>query len=246
MWIMGAHKMFQVGATGSGSVDGDSYDPQNLCDNDPHSLIRTAAGSFSFTIARSPGLAGINGLVITNHNLDAGKTVSFTGLGDITTLDVPPDDIRLTAYARLATPVAGTTTTTDVASSGHAQACIVGEILIGVFEELFAIAPRPGITSRGFGLKHPGDFGGMDYARGAFARDPISVTADLTADEFAILDACYKASWENSRPTVIIPYDESPDAWVVKWEQYVVSPEHQGYWPIAVTWSEIARFRLPA
>lgn len=243
MWIMGAHKMFQVGSTVSGTVDGASYDPQNLCDNDPHNPIRTPGGSFSFTIARTPGLAGINGLVVTNHNLDAGLTVTFSGLGTLETLAVPQNDVRRSAYALLATPVAGTITSTTVSGSGNSQAVVIGEVIIGIFEQLYAIAPEPGLHRRGFGTPNPGEFGGMAYERGADAIDTLTVTASVTAAELAILDACWEASRGGSRPTVVLPYDDaSPEAWVVTWEDYQVSPVHRGYFKVAITWREISKF----
>lgn len=243
MRIMGAHKMLQLGASVAGTVDGDTYDPDALCDGDPHNPVRTPDGTVNFTVTALAALSGINGLVLVNTNLAAGIVVTFSGLGTVTTLTVPENDIRLNPY-ELLDPAAGSVSGfTLTASAGIAA--VIGDAIAGIFEEIFPIGPGPSSPFEEFGIPHAGEFRGLAYSKGGEARG-FGGTGLITGDEKAILDACWRASRDNSRPTVIIPYDWSDDAWVVLWDSYEVKPYDETFWELSVSWREPPRLRWPA
>ena len=258
MLIMSAHEMLTLNATvGDASpsqLDGDSYDAANLCDGDPHNPIRTDGGTFSFGITGSAALSGITGLVVSHHNLDEGLTVGFSGLGNVTTLAVPENGIRLNPYAVVTASGAVSSTTVSLAGSpGNSEDCVIGEVFAGIFREVLSLPYGSGFQFIGYGLPHPGEFGGMAYDKGGEARGAFGGTVYLDDDARAILLTAFRASRNNSRPTVIVPYYEagdadatSPDAWVVTWEQYEERPLTKDLWEVSVVWREVARLRWPA
>lgn len=244
MLIMGAHHMLNEGATVVGANTAAGYFDADLVNGEPHDIVRTDSGSFSVDISRMPGLSLIDALVLGYHNLDAGLVVTFSGLGTVTTLSVPENDIRLNPYTRLVSP-SGLVTAVTVAASGNSEDCQLGAIYIGRFAEIHPVAGGPQFSMLGFGIPHPGEFGGRGYAKGGEARR-FGGTGWVTDAEKQVLDACWRASRENSRPTIIVPYDWSDDAWDVNWESYDPRPHQDDGYEVSIVWAEVSRVSLPA
>ena len=251
MLIMSAHEMLTLNATvGDASpsqMDGDSYAAANLCDGDPHNPIRTTLGTFSFSVTGAAALVGINGLVVSHHNLDEGLSVNFSTLGDVEMPAVPENDIRLNGVEIL-NPAAGSTASTTVSLSGspaNSNPCVIGEVFAGIFREVRSLAVGATFQPISYGIQHPGEFGGMAYDKGGEAR-LFGGAVHLNDAAKAILDAAWRASKANSQPTVIVPDASVNDAWVVTWETYDPQALHPGIWRVEVVWREVARLRWPA
>lgn len=238
--IMGAHEMLNVGSTVTGTVDGSSYLPQYLCDNDPGEPIKTPDGSASFLITGAAAITGIDGMVVVNSNLDAGIVVTFSGLGTVTMPAVRKNGIRYNGYTRLATP-AGSVGSTTLSLAGNSNDVVIGEGVVGIFRSINAMPPGPTYSVHGFGIPHPGEFGGPAYSKGGRARryGGTVLVDDATK---AILDACEEASRENSLPTILVPKPSLNDAWYVIWESYETSPLEPNLWAVSVTWLELTNF----
>ena len=243
MLIMGAHKMLTLGAAVTGTVDGPPYTAAALCDGDPHEPIRVADGVVDFDLVPVVSVDGVNGIVIANANLDEDAVVSFSDLGDVVGLPVPENGVRLNPYTLITPAVDGLVAIT--VSGPLTAPAVIGEAIAGVFEEIFPVAGGPSSPFEGFGIDHPGEFRGLAYERGAEARG-FGGTGLVTAAEKAILDSCWRASRENSRPTVIVPFAWSDDAWLVLWEQYEARPFDDDRWEVSVSWRELPRYRWPA
>lgn len=243
MLIMGAHKMLRA-ASVTGTVDGDSYDPDDLCNHDPHNPVKTPSGSASFTVTAVASLTGINGIALVNTNLDVSIVATFSGLDTVTALPVPENDIRLNPFKQLASP-AGSVSGYTLSLSGNSADVTIGEAVAGIFEEVFPLPARPSSPYEGFGIMHPGEFGGMAYSKGGEARG-FGGTGLVTDAEKVILESCYRASRENSLLTIIVPFDWADDAWAVIWDQFEAKPHSDDQWEVTVVWREIARLRWPA
>ncbi len=253
MRFMPPHTMMTLGAAVTGTVDAD-YDANWLCDGEPSFPIRTLAGSpnsASYTITGTSQT--VNGVVVANHNLDAGTVVTF-GSGVTATVvapDVPPNDIRLNALALIPAVTAAGCVLTIASYSGP---IIIGEVLIGEFLEIRTLPPESNMTSQMFQVENQGEFGGLSQDRGAEART-FGGTIYVTDAMKKLLDDWYRACRNNSLPSVIIPIDDSDfgspvpvvdqDPWVVKWVTYSPRPIMVDIWVVDVAWQELPRYRWP-
>lgn len=254
MLIMGAHEMVTTGATAAGTV-ADTYEADSLVNGDPHDPIRTDDGSATFTVTGVASL-DVDGIVLANHNLDAGITVDFGIFGPVVTPAIPPGGIRLNAWAQLTTPVAGADFTLSL--SGNSTDVIIAAAIAGVFHAVQTLPASPTFQFKGYGIPHPGEFGGLAYAKGGESRS-YGGRVLLYDTDAAVLLSCYRASEENSLPTVIVPKPEETDptsplygAWVVTWDTFEPQPiqpadeGQEGLWGVNVLWREIARLKWPA
>ncbi len=254
MKFMSPHLMMTLGASVSGTVDGDSYDANWLCDGDPSFPIKTTSGSASFTITGT-STSGINGVVVANHNLDEGASITFGGGVSASLLApaVPANDIRVNAWDTITSTSASGCT---FAVSGNSNPVIVGEVLVGVFQEMRTLPPNPDAPMRPFQVPFSGEYGGMAYDRGAEARS-LSGTVYVRHSTKILVDEWYRACRNNSRPSVIVPFehevaspgspsgDTDQDAWVVLWDVYNPRPYVRDYWALQVGWTELPRYRWP-
>lgn len=243
MWIMAAHEMLTLGATVVGDVD-DTYTPGDLCDGDTSSPIRVDDGNVSLAIT---GLAAqpVNGLVLANHNLDAGVVATFSGIGSVTAPPVPPGRIRFNAHALLEAPVTVGATTLTLAAGGPV---FIGEAIAGLYREVWTLPPESDHPHQGFAILPSGEYPMLGYSKGAQARR-FGGSVWLTDFDYAILRDAYLASEESSLPTVIIPFPDEPslDPWVVVWETWNPKPGPvPDTWLCEATWSETPpRYRWP-
>lgn len=251
--FMSPHLMMTLGASVSGSVDGDSYDANWLCDGDLSFPIKTTSGSASFTITGT-SVSGINGVVVANHNLDEGASISFSGgvTASILAPEVPPNDIRLNAWDEI-TPVSASGCSFSV--SGNSAPVIVGEVLVGQFQTIRLLPPGSDSDMRMFQVPYSGEYGGLSYDRGAESRS-LSGTVYVRHSEKILVDAWFRACRNNSLPSVIIPFehpdvaspgsgDTDQDAWVVIWDGYNPRPYVKDIWALQLGWTELPRYRWP-
>ena len=250
MRFMSPHLMMTLGASVSGTVDSD-YDANWLCDGDPSFPIRTTT-SASYTITGS-STADIDGIVVANHNLDAGTNVVFSsGLtATVVADDVPPNDIRLNAFATI-TPATASGCTLTI--TGHSGPIVIGEVLIGQFQEMRTLPPSSNLSMVPFEVPNAGEFGGLSQDRGAESR-VFGGTVYVDEATKGLLDDWYRACRNNSLPSVIVPIEAtaliSPgplvEAWVVKWITYSPRPYlvALGQWEVEVAWQELPRYRWP-
>lgn len=244
MYLMGAHKMRSLGAAVSASVDA-TYTAGDLCDGDPSTPIRVAGGSLSAALAFGSGT--INGLILANHNLNEGETGSFSGLGTVTAPAVPPGDIRLNAMTLLTSPVTAGSTTLTIATGSPAHPIVIGEAIVGLFEDVWTLPPGSDHEHRGFSVLADGEYPRLAYSKGAQARR-FGGTVFLTDAEYLIVRDAYLASEENSLPTAIVPFPEEAalDVWLVTWETFSAKPVLVDAWEVNVVWQELSRYRWPS
>lgn len=252
MRFMSPHLMMTLGASVSGTVDGASYDANWLCDGDPSFPIRTPTGSASFTISGT-STAGINGVVVANHNLDENVAITVAGGVSASLLapEVPANDIRVNAWDEI-TPTTASGCTLSI--SGNSQPVIIGEFFVGVFQTMRTLPPGTESQMRMFQVPHAGEYFGMSYDRGAESRS-IGGTVYVEHSTKVLVDEWYRACRNNSRPSVIVPFehptlgspggDTDQDAWVVLWANYNPRPYVRDIWALEVEWTELPRFRWP-
>jgi hypothetical protein len=241
LYIMSAHEMWSLGQAVTGSVDGASYDPDNLCDGDPANPVLTPSTSASFDIALANG--DINGLVVANTNLSAGATIAFSGLGSVTAPAVPKNGIRLNGWALLDPAVTSNPGSTTLSISGEPGQIALGLAIVGYFRSIRNLPTEPTSTQRAFQNEYAGEYDGLSYGKGGKART-YGGTVYLTDAEKTILENAYDASYENSRPTVIVTQQSVNDAMVVKWTTFEPKPgERPDLWVVDVEWQELPRYR---
>lgn len=240
MWIMAAHEMMTLGGTVSGTVDA-SYEANSLVNGDPADPVRVTAGSLSLAVTGTS--QAINCMVVANHNLLV-RTVTFSGIGTVTTPTVPPGNIRKNGVTILTSETTRGTTTVSVTSPSP---IIIGDAQAGYVREIRTFPPRPDTPHRPFNVTPDGEFHVLSYSKGAVSRNfGGSVFLDTAMKE--ILDNAWEASEQNSLPTVIIPIEDVNDAWLVTWLTYNPKPYllQRDLWHVDVVWQELPRYRWPA
>jgi hypothetical protein len=227
------------------SVDA-TYVAADLCDGDPSTPIRVNSGSVSAALSFTSG--SIDGLIIANHNLDAGESVAFSGLGTIITPTVPYNNIRLNGLEILSSPTSVSSTTVTVTAGG---AAVIGEVIAGLFSEIRTLPPRSDFPHRPFAIMPSGEYSGLGYTKGAIARS-FGGSVYLDDTMYQVVQDAFDASWENSRPTVIVPFcvlgSPAPfaDPWLVTWATYNPHPVRPNLWHVDIVWQELPRYRWPA
>lgn len=241
MLIMAAHEMVSLNATVAGTVDGDTYDPNSLCNEDPHEPIRTPTGSVSFAVTGVLGSMNCTGLLVCLHSLTAGVVATFSGLGTVTAPTVPPGGIRVNGWSQIAA-TAASGFTFSLTDSGPVT---IGFVAAGIWRQLRAMPTDTAFPRSMITIANGGEFGGIGYDKGAEAR---ACGGTLVVDDAmkAILDAAFAASQNNSKPTALVPDDRVNDVWLVTWDSYAPRPLKDNVWRVDVVWREIARLRWPA
>ena len=249
MLIMGAHAMRTLGCAVTATVDA-TYVDEDLCDGDPSTPVRVAGGSLSAALSFTSG--SIDGLIVANHNLTAGVTVGFSGLGTVTLPTVPQNRIPLNGLEILGSPSTVSSTTVTASTGSPGGPVIIGEVIAGLFSEIRTLPPRADYPFRPFMILPDSEYSGLAYTKGAVSRSfGGSVYLDDTMQ--AVMQDAFDASWENSKPTVIVPFCPtvgSPaayaDPWLVIWDSYNPHPIRPNLWHVDVVWRELPRYRWPA
>jgi hypothetical protein len=247
MRFLSPHKMALLGGgvTITGGTLEVSYEATDLVDGDPSFPVKMTGGTLGATITGTSQT--VNGVVVVQSNLDAGTAVGFSGgfTAAVVMPPVPPNEIRLNGYVEVA-PM--TASGCAVSIAGHATPIIVGEILAGEFQELRTLPPDSKLEMVPFEVPYEGEYGGLSQDRFAEARaygGSIYVTNTMKK----LVDDWWRASRNNSLPSVIVPFpDEDDGVWVVVWTQYAPSPVEvtdtsSAAWRLDVEWRELPRYR---
>jgi hypothetical protein len=168
------------------------------------------------------GLASgtIGGCVVHNHNIEAARAITIAG-GVISLALTGPaartNGIPVNPWGST-TEASGTTVSVAVAS--NPSAVVIGELIAGKFRD----------TSRGFqigrfeiGYLETGQIPRRNltgsvphYDRGVCARYIKGIVRTTAADK-ALLEDWYESTRNDTRPSVLIPFTDVQDAWVVSW-----------------------------
>jgi hypothetical protein len=168
------------------------------------------------------GLASgtIGGCVVHSHNIEAARTITIAG--GVISLSLAGPAVRTNGIP--VNPWGSTTeasgTTVSVAVASNPSAVVIGELLAGKFRD----------TSRGFQVGRV-EIGYLDIGRiqsrnrsgsvpdfdlGLCARY-IKGVARANAADRTLLEDWYESTRNDTRPSVLIPFDTVQDAWVVSW-----------------------------
>jgi len=215
MIVMRPHKiwsLFQSAACGTVQT---TYDAAWATDGIPGRPIKSTSTGIAVTIT---GTAGMVDLVVVSHsNIWSPATITLSG--DISTsIAVPaarPNNIPFNYFVLLGSPVSVDSLTVTVAS--NASNVVIGEILAGLSEEWNLLSDDNEGTYEIFPIavddseitSVPG------YSRGRERRS-LRGSNYASATDYTFLNNWMAATWDNTRPSVIIPNENDNDAWVVK------------------------------
>ena len=238
MKYMSPANMITIGAAVSGTVE-TGYDPNALCDGDPQNPVRTTSTGASFT-AVGNSINGVNGVVLAHTNLDAGINVTIGGglSGTLVTPIVFGDGIPRNGWKEV-TPA--NTGTVSISLAGNSQTVVLGELIAGVLEQVDLLT---GATYHEDDYRMAGDSvtRRVGYDMGYAAR-LIDAQMIVTSAQLASIEAWRRASRQTSRPSVIIPFEDSNDAILVIWSDYQVQPWEGDYFQVSASWQELTRTR---
>lgn len=226
MKLMSPHKMLLFATVTAGGLD-DSYIADDLMDGDPATPVRQTGASLSASIAAAAALAGCNGAVLANHSLSAAASAALSGdaSASFTMPAVPPSGVRLNPWATFSP---ATVTNLSLAISGNtSDACIVGELLVGIFEDVPTFPIDSPLTVVPLGISREAEYDGLHAAQGVEQRQ-LSGTIYTDATGWGVLEAAMQASKNSSLPIVIVPFDDVNDAWLVKFSRLTLTSASRG------------------
>lgn len=241
MKIMGGQDILSLGQASSGTVDGPSYNPADLAAAN-EDVVRTPGSSASFAIPLASGTA--NGFVLFNNNLQGGLSLSFSGLGSVTTPAVPGNGVSLNAWGVFTGGVSGSTTLSVTNSGG--LPFIAQLAMVGIFRDVRSFPPDSDFSHRLYEIEHGGEYDGLSYDLGADGVGSIGGTVFLTTAEKDIVLNAFYGSKNNSRPTAVILGGQ---AFVVKWSRLNTRKKHVSastdIWTVDISWIELPREEHP-
>lgn len=206
-----------IGAASTGTVDAD-FNALSLCDGRPGDAVKRTGG-LSLT-AYATGRVPVGVVAVCNHDLSSGGRAEIVFAGSTTTVNVdssglPANDIPLNAYALLTeTCSSGLTITTTGAVLGELWAGRVRTLERGLMVDSNLLPPDPYQWAGTFGSIPPND-------EGVEARR-LSGTAIVSDTGLADIEEWYRATRRGVYPSLIIPFDGVPDAWLVTFGYSVV------------------------
>jgi hypothetical protein len=234
-------EMTSLYASVAATVDSD-YLPGWLCDGRCGRPSRFTDGSPSATITPSPA-GDVSLVAVCNHNLDAGKAVTFGGdiTATVTNGAVPANGIGLNPFTTIS-PVSGVDNVT-MAVSGNSQTVVIGEIVFGKSRTIRAPQFVSPFEIDGHDLDTDAEFSSlMPYDRGLEHRVITGWNYYSTADKDLILE-WFRSQRGGSRPSLIVPDSTINDAWLCK----LLKPKWQqagpGKYRVDLTFVEYPRSR---
>lgn len=253
MLLMGTNAMVTAGdVTATGTVDTD-FDPAWLVNGDLHRPVKVT-GDAALTVSGGQSVLA-NGIALVGHNLDAGVIADFGVFGSVVAPALPANGIQLNPFA-----VGNDITATgfEFAVTGNSGPLYIGGAFVGAFSAVRALPPGPTFQFKGFGTPDPGEFAGLAYAKGGESR-LYGGRVILTDTEVQVMLAAWRASEENSNPTIIVPFPDETNplmpgygAWAVIWDTFEpqpiqpADPGQEGLWGVNVLWRELTRYSWPA
>ena len=232
--------MTLYGTVSGGAATG--YEDDWLVDGKPGRPAKTTTSTPPWVIT-GPTSKTVSLVVVANHNIDAGKTIAITG-GVSVNLTGPAargNGIPVNPWAIVQSPAS--TNTITVTISGNSVALIVGEVLAGTLSDVDKGLLMGATTEYLSGSDRTGSSLAslMPYDEGVVQRS-ISGTVIGPQATMDALEGWWEATRGDSRPSVLIPYEDLNDAWVghlTNFRAQTVS----NLWRITFTFVEFPRSR---
>ena len=226
--------------TGGAATD---HDDDWLIDGRPGFPARATSTSTPPWVITGPGSMLVNCVVCANHNIDPAKTIAITG-GVTVNLAGPalrPNRIPVNAWARVAAPQ--TTNTLTVTVTSNSVAPVIGEILAGDLEDLTdGVLAVVSIDYLAGAALPEGTFSGLaGYSEGVVQR-AFNCEVQCTKAEGLALIAWWEATDGETRPSVLIPFDDLDDVLVGHLKNFRAT-NVQGAFKASFTFVEYPRSR---
>lgn len=214
---------WSASATVSTSGVDTDYQASWLCDLRPNRPVRWTSGSMSATIANTFG--AVDAIVVGNHKLDAGLTITVEGDVHLTFTvpALPPDGVPLNPFTLVGSPASADSI--NISVSGNSVDVVIGEIAIGALE----FVGLPLLTSAEFEHRQNYLMPDVDvssvlgYDKGTPSRI-FRGTYLLTEAEKNSVVAWYQSQRGMTQPSVIIPDLDVNDAWFVWFKELKYRP----------------------
>lgn len=216
MIVLRPHKIWSLGKTVTFPTLQTTYTLGWATDGVPGNPVKGTTTGGVITLAGAAGM--VDTLVMVNHNLGSPATVVVTG--DIsTTITVPtmrPNGIPFGIFKKVASPVSVSSLVFTIAS--NAANIIIGEIYAGLAEEWDLLSNDNQFVYNVYPLSQPDESEMSSVAPYAGGREGRVLTGTNFADatELTFMQDWLAATYEGTRPSVIIPNPAINDAWSVK------------------------------
>lgn len=236
--------MTLYGTVAGGAATG--YTDDHLVDGRPGRPAKAAAGSPAGAVWVVTGLTSkpVSHVIVANHDLPFGTSVGITG-GVTATVTSPadqPNGITLNGFSAVAAQATTNTITVDV----DAAEAIIGEVLAGLMTELTP-GIRLGATIRYLaGAELPNGVASSlpGYDDGTEQRAIDCTVLTESDSDVASLEAWWRSTRGDTRPSVLIPYPDVNDAWVGHLTGFQRTiDQSSGRWDVTFTFVEYPRSR---
>jgi len=235
------------GAVSGGAASGFSDDW--LVDGVVNKPAKATTGTQTWTV--TPLVAGtVDFIAVANHNIDAARTITIGG--DVSATLAGPaaraNGINVNPWAQVSS-VAGVDNIT-IGVSGNSSALTIGEFFAGKLRESsYGMRVRTPFTPSYSGIRHETDGGTALIYELPFVRRGISTSMGADDSDLEQFLAWFEAARANTRPSVIIPFDDQQDAWVVEFLRLTYEPilyqsSSSATYMVTMEFAEFPRYRF--
>lgn len=231
------------GSVAGGAASG--FNDDWLVDGKVNQPAKASTGTQTWTATGTTGTISL--IVVANHNIDAGRTITIGG--DVSTTMVGPaartNGINVNPWKEI-TPVSGNDVSVAVAS--NANPLVIGELLAGRLRETtHGLRVRTPFVIESRSIRHETEGGTVIHYERPFIRRGIRTSMGATQSELDLLIDWYESTRANTRPSVILPFDEHQDAWVVEFVRLDYAPYRytasSGTYDVSMEFAEFPRYR---
>lgn len=216
MIVLRPHKIWSMFKPVTMPTIQSSYQPAWATDGIPGRPVKSSTTGAVITIAGTAGSVDL--IALTNHNLAPPATVVLSG--DVAgSIVVPPmrlNNIPYGIFVKLGAPVSCASLIVTIASNPTNVS--IGEVFAGLSETWDLLSEDNEFGYRIIPLETPDDNEASSvpgYSAGRVARS-LRGSSYMNLTEKAFAEDWQDASWDNTRPSLLIPNPEDNDAWAVK------------------------------
>lgn len=232
------------GTVSGGAASG--FDDDWLVDGRVNRAAKAATGTQTWT-ATAPASGAVNFVAVANHNVDAARAITIGG--DISAALTGPaaraNGINVNPWATVASVTA---TVISVAVSSNSVALAIGELIAGRLRETtYGLRVRTPFIPESEAIRHETEYGSVLSYERPFIRRSLVTSLGATQSDLDQLIAWYESTRANTRPSVILPFDDQQDAWCVEFTALTYEPLRysatDAVYDVRMDFLEVPRYR---
>lgn len=225
-------------ADSAGATDSD-YTNEWMCDARPGRPVRATNGTVTWAATFTSAEVGL--IAVCNCNSNVNATITGGVSTSVVAGALQPDGIRLNGFTTV-TPA--NQTTLSVGFSGASATVVLGEFIAAKYRSLtLPVYTSDRRSNVDFTRAQDQDLSSLPPYDPGLAARKWDCSFVLTTAEVAILEGCFLAQKNGTKPSLVVPDTSVNDAWVCFISAPSSVPVTGRKWSTTITISEVPRVR---